>query len=48
MVDPANKDLEQKALDKVNADRAWIVANRAWLIAVAIAAVLGFVVAKIV
>jgi hypothetical protein len=48
MVDPANKDLEQKVLDKVNADRSWLAANRVLLIAVAIAAVLGFVVAKIV
>jgi hypothetical protein len=48
MVDPVNKDLEQKALDKVNADRAWIVANKVWLAAIAVALVLGFIAGKIV
>ncbi|HSY05869.1 MAG TPA: hypothetical protein VK803_07970 [Steroidobacteraceae bacterium] len=41
------RDREQAALAKLNQDRTWIVANRAWLIAIAAAAVIGFILAKI-
>jgi hypothetical protein len=46
MADP--KDLEQAALDKVNQDRAWVVTNMHWLIALAGAFVLGLIVGIIV
>lgn len=41
------KDLEQQALAKLNQDKSWLRANKAWFIAIAAAAIAGFIVAKI-
>lgn len=46
---PAPKpDLEQRALASVNAGEGWFKTNRAWLIAVAVALALGFIVGHLV
>lgn len=41
------KSVEQAALNKVNQEKSWLVANRKWLIAIAVALVTGFILAKV-
>lgn len=41
-------DLEQRALNKVNAGESWLKTNRVWLAAVLVAAVIGFIVGHLV
>ena len=48
MATEPGKDFEQRALDKLNTERSWVMANKVWLIAIVVAAVLGFILAKIV
>lgn len=49
MTDPTPQpDLEQRALDKVNAGESWFKTNRAWLGITAAAAVIGFILGKLV
>lgn len=48
MTDPTPQqkpNLQQRALDAVNESESWFKANRAWLIAIVVALVLGFIVA---
>lgn len=42
------KDLEQRALNKVNQGETWLKANRGWLVAVVVALVTGFIVGHVV
>jgi hypothetical protein len=44
-IDP--KNLEKAALDKVNQEKGWIVANKLWLIAILAAAIAGFILGKL-
>jgi Tfp pilus assembly protein FimV len=41
------KDLKQAALAKINQEETWLTANKAWLIAVVVALVAGFILGKI-
>jgi hypothetical protein len=47
-VNTPQEDLKQRMLDKVNQERSWLKANRAWLVALAVAAVLGFILGHVV
>jgi hypothetical protein len=39
-------NLEQRGLDKLNQEKNWIVANKHWLLALVVAFVIGFLLAK--
>lgn len=42
-IDQAEQQAKSAALSKVNAGESWLKAHRAWLVALAVAAVIGFI-----